>query len=135
LSVHGPDDIIDHLFGSEIVGVPEVKNDIEKFNEFLFNKISVELATGQEVKSASESVKTNIRVVEAIVADYLKLKTQFDNNGKMLITNIYEKTANDYAEKAKQLGLDANENPNYKILLEEIKKGKDLHSKVAKYFL
>jgi hypothetical protein len=35
LSVHGPDDIIDHLFGSEIVGVPEVKNDIEKFNEFL----------------------------------------------------------------------------------------------------
>jgi hypothetical protein len=112
-----------------------MKKPIEKFNEFLFNKISVELATGQEVKSASESVKTNIRVVEAIVADYLKLKTQFDNNGKMLITNIYEKTANDYAEKAKQLGLDANENPNYKILLEEIKKGKDLHSKVAKYFL
>jgi hypothetical protein len=54
LSVHGPDDIIDHLFGSEIVGVPEVKNDIEKFNEFLEFFVMDELTKNPSILDVSD---------------------------------------------------------------------------------
>lgn len=111
-----------------------MKKPIDKLNEYLLSKVSIELATGQEVKSAADSVESNIRVVNSILEDYLKLKSQWDNNGKMLISDIYQRTADDYAAKAKQLGFEPMENENYKRLIQEIKKAKETHSKASKYF-
>lgn len=102
--------------------------------EFLFQKNKVELQTAQEVKKALEGVKTNIDAANKIEAMYKEVKQKWDMWGKMLITDIYENTARDYAKRASELGLDANDNESYNELLKLISESEKMHKELSKYF-